>query len=76
MPDITLEINSATPIALNYGYGAVFATVENLEALLNELVEYESDESAQAGGVASGGWYIASDNHVSAAGGTLKQNRL
>jgi hypothetical protein len=76
MPDITLEINEAVPVVLNFGYGAVIATAAQLEVLFDDFNEYDSDESAQAGGVSSGGWYITSDSHISAPGGILKKNKL
>jgi len=86
MPDITLEINEAVPVALGitnqaaitltYGYGAVIATMAQLEEILNTFDEYDSDESAALGGVASGEWYVTADNHMSLPGGILKQNRL
>lgn len=73
---VNLDLVNQAPVVLNFGYGAVIATVEQLAALLDEFDEYDSDEAAAAGGVASGGWYRASDDHVSAPGGIPKQNRL
>lgn len=73
---VSLDIVNQAPVVLNFGYGAVVATVEQLAALLSEFDEYDSDAAAAIGGVASMGWYRTSDDHVSAPGGILKQNRL
>lgn len=74
MPDVTLEINEAVPIVLNFGHGAVLATLDNILALLDDLPEYQSDEDAGAV-VGLYGWYKTSDNHDSLPGGVPKQVR-
>lgn len=73
---VNLDIVNQAPVVLNFGYGGVIATIEQLATLLSEFDEYDSDEAAVIGGVASMGWYRTSDNHVSVPGGMLKQNRL
>ena len=73
---VSLDMVNQAPVVLNFGYGGVIATVEQLATLLSEFDEYDSDEAAVIGGVASMGWYRTSDNHVSVPGGMLKQNRL
>jgi len=50
-------------------------TLSQVLALLNSLDEYNSDEAAVIGGVAVGGWYVASDSHGQVKGGTLTQVR-
>ena len=74
--DVSLDMVNQSPVVLNFGYGGVIATIEQLATLLSEFDEYDSDEAAVIGGVASMGWYRTSDNHVSVPGGMLKQNRL
>ncbi len=74
--DVSLDMVNQAPVVLNFGYGGVIATIEQLATLLSEFDEYDSDEAAVIGGVASMGWYRTSDNHVSVPGGILKQNRL
>ena len=73
---VSLDMVNQAPVVLNFGYGGVIATIEQLATLLSEFDEYDSDEAAVIGGVASMGWYRTSDNHVSVPGGMLKQNRL
>ena len=74
--DVSLDMVNQSPVVLNFGYGGVIATIEQLATLLSEFDEYDSDEAAAIGGVASMGWYRTSDGHVTVPGGMLKQNRL
>jgi hypothetical protein len=73
MADVTLEINEATPVTLNFSCSPDPITV--LQAAVDYLDDaghiYDSDESAAAGGIAIGSLYLTADNHVAAPGGLL-----
>ena len=53
-------------------YGAFIATF-NFKKYLNDLPEYDSDESAISGGLSVGDVYKTSFNHVSSPGGLAKE---
>lgn len=54
-------------------FGAPYVTQS--QAWFDSLPEYDSDESAIAGGLSIGDVYLTSDNHVQAPGGLPKQVR-
>ncbi len=67
MPDITLEINEAAPVVLNFGYGV---TAFDVESWIADLPEYASNEDAVTA-LGADQIYCASAEHQAAARGTL-----
>lgn len=45
----------------------------SVQAWLDSLIDYDSDENAAGGGVGVGEWYMRASNHVEGGGGSPKK---